>query len=127
MATALELGPEGWKPYLEGLKARPEPTISPEQAAERDRLIEKAREAAAMLKEKYGATRVVLFGSLAHKIWFDDWSDVDLATDGVAGTDLYRAWADTVAIIREREVDLVDLTEARPSILQQIETHGIAL
>jgi hypothetical protein len=45
MATALELGPEGWKPYLEGLKKRPEPVLSPEQIAERDSLIEKAREA----------------------------------------------------------------------------------
>jgi len=124
MATALELGPEGWKPYLEGLKNRPEPVLSPEQVAERDRLIEKAREAAAMLKEKYGAKRVILFGSLAHQLWFDEWTDVDLAVEGLVGADLYRAWSDVVGIIRDRTVDLVDVNDARPSVARAVETHG---
>lgn len=65
MATALELGPEGWKPYIEALRSRPEPVSSPELLAERSHLLETAREAAAMLKEKYSAIRVVLFGSLS--------------------------------------------------------------
>jgi hypothetical protein len=49
MTTALEVGPEGWKPYLEGLRNRPEPDFSHEQIGERERLIEKVREAAVTL------------------------------------------------------------------------------
>ena len=38
-----------------------------------------AREAAAYLKEAFGATRVVAFGSLVHGDHFGEWSDIDLA------------------------------------------------
>lgn len=124
MATALELGPEGWKTSLEPLRSRPEHVLSPEQFEERDRLIEKAREAAAMLKERYGAKRVILFGSLAHDLWFDEWTDVDLAVDGLTGTSLYRAWFDAVGIIQDRNVDLIPLQEVRPSVARTIAEHG---
>jgi predicted nucleotidyltransferase len=127
MATALELGPEGWKPYLEGLKKRPEPVLSPEQIAERDRLIEKAREAAAMLKHKYGAKCVILFGSLAHKGWFHPRSDVDLAVEGVAPDDFYQAWEDAALMIRGRKVDLLRLETAATPMLRAIREEGVAL
>lgn len=127
MATALELGPEGWKPYLEGLKNRPEPVLSPKQVAERDRLIEKAREAAAMLKEKYGAKRVILFGSLAHKLWFDEWTDVDLAVEDLSRGNFYRAWAEAEDLLGGRQLDLVDLADARPMVLRDVQRRGIEL
>lgn len=127
MATALELGPEGWKPYIEALRQRPDPVLTPEAKAERDRLIEKAREAATMLKTKYGATRVVLFGSLAHKAWFDGATDVDLAVDGIPGIAFYSAWSDVEAMIAGRDVDLVDLLEVRESLRAAIKRDGITL
>ena len=43
MATALELGPEGWTPYLEALKRRPISVPSPQMVAERERLVDDAR------------------------------------------------------------------------------------
>ncbi len=38
-----------------------------------------ARQAAQILKDKFGATRVIAFGSLAHGAWFHARSDIDLA------------------------------------------------
>jgi predicted nucleotidyltransferase len=127
MATALELGPEGWKPYIEALRQRPDPVPTPEEIAERDRLIEKAREAAAMLKESYGATRAWLFGSLAKGVWFDDRSDVDIAVEGIDGIAFYRAWSDVEAMFGGRDVDLVDLREARGSVIAAIHRDGTEL
>lgn len=43
-----------------------------------------------ILVERYGATRVVLFGSLARGD-FDEDSDIDIAADNLAGVRLYRA------------------------------------
>jgi predicted nucleotidyltransferase len=127
MATALELGPEGWKPYIEAMRSRPEPVPTPEEIAERDRLIEKAREAAAMLKQRYGATRVWLFGSLAHKVWFHVGTDVDLAAEGIPPRLFYRACAAIEHVIRDAPVDLVDISSTYPSVKRAIAVEGIEL
>jgi predicted nucleotidyltransferase len=42
-----------------------------------------ARTASKILKEKYGAKKVVLFGSLANEKRFTPWSDVDLSVSGL--------------------------------------------
>lgn len=40
-----------------------------------------ARRASHILKEEFGATRVVAFDSLAHGAWYGSCSDVDLAVE----------------------------------------------
>jgi len=86
MPTALELRREGWKPYL---KAARRPSFSPDRTPaeqhERERLLARIREAAAVVKTRFGARRVVLFGSLAHAAWFMPDSDIDLGVEGLAG------------------------------------------
>ena len=124
MATALELGPEGWKPYIEALRNRPEPVLSPEQVAERDALIQKAREAAAMLKDKYGATRVWLFGSLVHQIWFDEATDVDLGVEGLEAGSFWTAWGDVERIFLPRSFDLVEMHTASESLRLYVREQG---
>lgn len=61
MPTALELGPGGWKPYLEAARRRGAlgsvPTMDPE---ERAGLLSRIREAARVLKEQFGAQQVRL-------------------------------------------------------------------
>ena len=44
-----------------------------------DRACHAARTAADLLRERLGATRVIVFGALAHDDWFTRWSDIDLA------------------------------------------------
>jgi uncharacterized protein len=43
------------------------------------------------LKERFGATKVVVFGSLAYRAWFTPWSDVDLAVWGIPAGSYYRS------------------------------------
>jgi len=127
MATALELGPEGWKPYIEALRNRPEPVLSPEQVAERDALIAKAREAAAMLKEKYGAKRVWLFGSLVHQAWYDEASDGDLAVEGLREGSFYNAWREAEHFLIGRIPDFITVETVSQNMRLAIERDGMAL
>ncbi|MGQ9554223.1 MAG: nucleotidyltransferase family protein [Anaerolineae bacterium] len=90
MATALELGREGWQRYLHERRRRAPPKLLPEQ--QREHLLAQARQAAAMLKSEFGAKRVVLFGSLAHGAWFTPDSDVDMAVEGLSGERYWQAW-----------------------------------
>jgi predicted nucleotidyltransferase len=128
MPTALELTSEERKRYIEAASRRPPaPDLSPEEKRERERLLEQAREAAAVLKERFGVRRVVLFGSLAHAAWFVPDSDVDLAVEGLADRDYWRAWREIEEIIGDRLVDLIDIERASESLRRAIERYGVEL
>jgi predicted nucleotidyltransferase len=57
-----------------------------------------AQKVAHLLRQKFGATRVVAFGSLAHRKWFSQWSDIDLAAWGISAYEFYRAVADVTEL-----------------------------
>lgn len=86
-----------------------------------------AREAADLLREEYGATRVVLFGSLARGGPFDEHSDVDLIAWGIDEMKLYRAVGDLLGIDPYISVDLIRAEEARPSFLAVADSEGVVL
>ena len=88
-----------------------------------------ARVAAETLKSRYGATRVVVFGSLARKTGFTPWSDVDLAVWGIAPEDYYSAAGAAMDIGLEEgtRVDVVDPGDCGPQFLADIEQEGIEL
>jgi hypothetical protein len=80
--TASDLRKDGWPPH-EMQKYRPwqateRYTDDPSAVARRGRAMEISREAARILKTKYGAKRVVLFGSLVRISTFSMTSDIDL-------------------------------------------------
>lgn len=128
MPTALELGREGWKAYLEVARHRPVPLeLTPDERRKRERLLDRIRQAAAGLKARFGARRVVLFGSLAHTAWFMPDSDVDLAVEGLAGKDYWQAWRLAEEIIGDRPVDLIEIETARESLQRAIERYGMEL
>jgi predicted nucleotidyltransferase len=79
-----------------------------------------ARAAAAMLRERYGATRVVLYGSLARG-HFTLWSDVDIAAWGISEDDCYAAVFDVLGVTEEIEVNLALIQHVRPEVLASIE------
>ena len=83
-----------------------------------------ARRAASLLKKDYGATRVVVFGSLIHKGCFTRWSDIDIAAWGIQPQDTFRAIGDMVSLDPEIEVNLVDVAACRPSLLAVVEREG---
>jgi predicted nucleotidyltransferase len=127
MPTALELGPSGWKEYVEGARRRMRRlSVSDGDRREEARLLEALRGAAVTLKARFGASRVLLFGSLARGGWRTSASDVDLAVEGLTG-DYWEAWGVVEDAIGDRRVDLVEIEAASPSLRAAIEAEGVEL
>jgi predicted nucleotidyltransferase len=89
--------------------------------------LERIREAADVLKTRFGARRVVLFGSLAHAAWFTPDSDVDLAVEGLEGDTYWQAWRLLEELIAVRPVDLVELETAKEPLRRAIQRYGVEL
>ncbi len=120
--TALALTPEQWQTY------RPRVRTDEEQAVKRwERAWKVARTAATLLREEFGAGRVVVFGSLTHRAWFTPWSDIDLAAWGIAPDAFYRAVALVTGLSSEFEVDLVSPEDCRPALRRAIMQKGVDL
>lgn len=82
---------------------------------------------ATLLKEQFGASKVVVFGSLVHKGCFTRWSDVDIAAWGISPEETFRAIGAVLGIDAHVEVNLVDMGACRPSLLAVIEREGVEL
>jgi predicted nucleotidyltransferase len=120
--TALELTREEWQAY------RPGDGPGETQVGERwERAWRVARAAAKVLREQFGATRVVAFGSLAHRDAFTLWSDIDLAAWGISPGTFYRAVAVVTGISSEFQVDLVAPEDCQSTVRHAIEREGVAL
>jgi predicted nucleotidyltransferase len=83
-----------------------------------------ALRAAQVLRERFGATRVVLFGSCLHEEWLTPWSDVDVAAWGIRPEDTFRAMGTVRGLDRSLEVDLIDVAACSPALLATIEAEG---
>ena len=94
-------------------------------AARRERAWEVAHQAADLLKREFGATRVVVFGSLIHPELFHVHSDIDLAVWDIQH--YYRAVAHLLDLDPDVNFDLVPIEDAKPAILELIEKEGIEL
>jgi len=82
--------------------------------------------AAELLKREFQATPVILFGSLGTLERFHLSSDIDLAVNGLAPLDYFRAVA-KLQDLSAFKVDLVCLERCRPSLKAIIELEGKAL
>lgn len=128
MTLALDLTPTDLTRYRDAARRRAASrTLTPADAAARADLLKRVRSAATMLRTRYGAKRVILFGSLAHEAWYAADSDVDLAVEGLAGDTVWRAWRAVEEIIGDRAVDLVEVETARESLRGAIERTGVLL
>jgi predicted nucleotidyltransferase len=128
MPTALELTREEWRTYIEAARLRPpQGPLAPSDQVEREKLLARIREAAKILKSRFGASRVILFGSLASIEWFTRDSDVDLAVEGLKASDYWKAWRSTEDIIGDRLVDFIELETAGESLKKTIQRSGVEL
>ncbi len=86
-----------------------------------------ARSAADLLKREFGATRVVVFGSLARKAVFTPWSDIDLAVWGIKPEFYLRAAGAAIDMGLEQEIkiDIVDAENCSEAFYAEIEEMGI--
>ena len=129
--TASDLRKDGWPPdemqKYHPWQAAERYIEDPDAVARRGRAMEVSREAARILKKKYGATRVVLFGSLARNSLFAPTSDIDLSAEGIPGGLFFEAEAEIEEIAKGFRVDLVETKECPPHLLREIEDEGIDL
>lgn len=130
MPTALDLTSEERQHYIAALRARMTKQSKPltvEERLARENLLTTVRQVASQIKLRFGATRVILFGSLAHEAWFWPQSDVDLAVEGLDSTSYWEAWRLAEQIIHGRNVDMVEIESARPALKRAIERYGVEL
>jgi len=78
------------------------------------------------LKERFKASRVLLFGS-ATRTDFSEWSDIDLAVWGIAAGDYFKAVAYASGYSTLFRIDLVDAEDCQPALLQHVIREGIEL
>jgi predicted nucleotidyltransferase len=88
---------------------------------------EVARQAACLLRESFGATRVIAFGSLAHGAWFGPHSDLDLAAEGIPPEAFWRAWCALDHVDPTFEIDLVAIEEASERLREEVAEYGVSL
>ena len=86
-----------------------------------------AHRAARLLREEFGATRVIAFGSLAHGAWFEPRSDIDLAVEGIPVEAFWRAWCALDRLGSTVAIDLVAIESAPERLLDEIAHQGVAL
>lgn len=86
-----------------------------------------ARLAASLLKEQFGATQVIAYGSLAHGAWFNTRSDIDLMAAGIPPEKFWRAWAALDRISNGFEIDLVADGELNERLRAVIEREGVEI
>lgn len=91
----------------------------------RERAWASARRAAAVLHQ-YGASQVIAFGSLVRQGPFDERSDIDLAVEGIAAAQFFRAAAAAAAEC-ELELDVIDWADASPAVREEIRRDGVPL
>lgn len=126
--TALELSREEWRIYSPAKGFQTQKEVAGIDIESRKRQAMKlAREAAHVLREKFGAEKVVLFGTLAQNEWFSPWSDIDLATWGIVPESFYSAVAFVTGLSSYFKIDLVDIKECRPVLRKVIEEEGIEI
>jgi predicted nucleotidyltransferase len=112
--------------YREGARRR-QKELQAQMAQLSGKAWEEARRAAEILRERFHATRVVVFGSLVHEGCFTRWSDVDIAAWGIAPEDTFRAIGAIMDMRANFEVNLVDINIARSSLVEVIEREGVAI
>ena len=126
--TAVDLSPEQYGEYrtvemiLRRRKERGEALEWRRRAA-----YQLAKRAAELLRNEFGAQKVVMFGSLTHHDWFTDWSDIDLAAWGIESDRFFQAVAVVTALSPDFKVDLVDSAACKPALKAVIEGEGIEL
>jgi uncharacterized protein len=81
------------------------------------------QEIAELLRAKFGATRVIVFGSLVRGNHFDAESDIDMAVEGILPQDYFTAMA-AVNEVSHQWVDLKPLESLEPHFLQKVLTMG---
>lgn len=94
----------------------------------RERALEAARQAAKLLREKYHAQKVFLYGSLVWSRHFDQHSDIDLLIEGCSDLDNYWRMVNEIEEITAPFPPSVLLSEdASVSLREKVYDKGVVL
>ena len=85
-----------------------------------------ARKIGALLKDKYGAEHVMVFGSLAKKAWTRH-SDIDLAVRGIPAKLFFKAYAEADELSGLCSLDLIDMDDCISNVITEIEREGVPI
>ncbi|WP_240610898.1 nucleotidyltransferase family protein [Ammonifex thiophilus] len=95
-------------------------------AARKKAALEKARAVAELLKKKYGAEKVMLYGSLAGWSKFHERSDIDIMVWGFKG-DFWRMQVEVEETALPFECTVVCQEDALPSLRERVLAKGVEL
>ena len=84
-----------------------------------------AKEASKLLYSKYHAKKVIIFGSLKDVLYFNKWSDIDLAVWGIPPEMYFKAVAEIISLSSKFRIDIVDPEDCNDSLKKVIEKEGI--
>jgi hypothetical protein len=108
--------------WIDAWRARAETEEARRRAAQTEAFAVAAR-VAALLRERHGARRVVLFASLARGTWVPERSDIDLTFEGVSESG-YLSALGAAQMCALGPVDLVRLEDASASLSAAVEREG---
>ncbi len=111
--------------YATGWRAR-ERARQQEDAEWRTRIQARLPQVVRMLAEDFGATRVLLFGSLARSAAGPE-SDVDLLVEGLRLERIIEATVRADRLLAEASADLVPADRVRPEVMTRALAEGILL
>ncbi len=77
-----------------------------------------------MAVEEYRPTRIYQWGSLLHPRTFAEWSDIDIAVEGIASSEEFLALYGEACELTGFELDLVQLEKAYPAYAASIRERG---
>jgi len=122
----LAIAPEKLKAYKKSARARLDQKQRP-LTLRREESWSKARQAARVLKEQFGATKVVAFGSLVRSTGFNERSDIDLVAYNIAPAAFWRAWCALDRLESQCEFDLIAGESLSGNLLKEINKEGVEL
>ncbi len=125
MATALEMKPEEWRKFQPERKITTRDAQNKYWIERRAKAFELAQKASLLLRQRYGAKKVVVFGSLSRVKGFSVWSDIDLAAWGIAPDKYFSAVAAVTGLSADFKIDLVEPDSCSEAMRDSILKHGI--
>jgi len=115
-----------YQPYIQRLKVEKEQE-GRLASIKRKQALRIAKKISRILKEKFGAEKVYLFGSCLSEEFFHINSDLDIAEIGLSTDDFLLALYEVNTLEADFNVDLVDLSKGETRMAQKILKEGIEL
>lgn len=86
-----------------------------------------AKQSSHILRNQFGARKVVLLGSLTRDADFGPWSDIDLAAWDIPPDRFFMAVAAVTGLSADFKIDLIDPLSSKPPLREWIEREGVEI